>query len=67
MTRYPTESHRVIVLQSFETATTIQGAVERTGLDRDIVYQVLRAAEYRGELRRAKKNDRTVWVRRCAS
>lgn len=68
MSRYPTLIQRFMILQSFETMTTIQRAAQITGLDRDIVYQVLRAAEYRGELRRQSVHDRTVWVRRrCAA
>lgn len=67
MSKYPNQSQTLIVLQSFEAATTIQGAVKRTGVDYKLVYSILNAAEYRGELRRIHSGGRTYWIRRCAA
>lgn len=62
--RYPTESQRKKILNSFVSATTLQGAHVVTGLDREIVFKTLKAAEYRGELYRIRDGGKTYWVRR---
>lgn len=63
--KFCTLEQREMVLDSFVRCTTVQDARNCTGLSREIVRQALRAAEYRGELRRMKQGTETVYVRRC--
>lgn len=63
--KFCTLEQREMVLDSFVKYTTLQEARDCTGLSREIVHQILRAAEYRGELRRMKQGTKTIYVRRC--
>lgn len=61
---YADPMQRHAILASFEHATTLTRAVRVTGLPRELVYQELRAAEYRRELLRVHSHGRTQWIRR---
>lgn len=64
MTSYADTMQRHAILASFERSTTLTRAVRITGLPRELVYQELRAAEYRHELLRVRRDGRTQWIRR---